>query len=140
VTTLDAQEARTRFAAARVARMCTVGPDARPHAVPIVFAVEDDTLYSLVDAKPKRSLQLKRLANIAANPRVALLVDQYEEDWRSLWWVRADGVADVVEEGPERERAIELVTGKYEQYRDWTTPFGAAVVVRVERWSSWSFS
>jgi PPOX class probable F420-dependent enzyme len=120
--------------------MTTVGGDARPHVVPIVFALGDDTVYSIVDPKPKRSPQLKRLANIAANPWVSLLVDHYEEDWPSLWWVRADGTADVEEDGPRRDRALELLTAKYAQYREWTTPFGPAVVVTVDRWSSWAFS
>jgi PPOX class probable F420-dependent enzyme len=140
VSALPADEARRRFAEGRVARMATVGADGRPHVVPVVFAVDGDVVLSIVDPKPKRSPQLKRLANIAVDPRVSLLVDRYEEDWRSLWWVRADGTASVEEEGPYRDRTIELLTAKYAQYREWTTPFGAAVVVGVDRWSSWSFS
>ncbi|MDP9341782.1 MAG: TIGR03668 family PPOX class F420-dependent oxidoreductase [Actinomycetota bacterium] len=139
MSTLDPAEARRRFTEGRVARMGTVGADGRPHVVPVVFAVDGDAVFSLVDAKPKRSPNLKRLANIAANPRVSLLVDRYEEDWRALWWVRVDGTASV-EEGPDRDRAIELLGAKYDQYREWNTPFGPAVVVRVDRWSSWSFS
>ena len=50
-------------------------------------------LYSAVDHKPKRSRALQRLENIAANPAVSLLVDDYAEDWSKLWWVRADGTA-----------------------------------------------
>ena len=61
--------------------------------VPIVFAVEGDTIYNAVDHKPKRSTQLRRLANIAENPAVSVLVDYYDDDWDELWWVRADGVA-----------------------------------------------
>jgi PPOX class probable F420-dependent enzyme len=141
VTTLDPDEARRRFASGRVARMGTTGPDGRPHLVPIVFAVDGDVVYSIVDPKPKKSPQLKRLSNIASNPRITLLVDHYEEDWRALWWVRADGVASVVEDGPERDRTIELLTAKYEQYAEWgPTMFGDAVVMRVDRWSSWSFT
>jgi PPOX class probable F420-dependent enzyme len=140
VSTLDPSEARRRFSGARVARMGTTGPDGRPHVVPVVFAVDGDTVFTIVDPKPKRGPRLKRLANIEANPRVTLLVDHYEESWRALWWVRADGTAAVEEQGPSRDRALELLRAKYEQYAEWTTPFGAAVVVRVDRWSSWSFS
>jgi PPOX class probable F420-dependent enzyme len=140
VSTLDPAEARRRFAEGRVARMATTALDGRPHVVPIVFAVDGDVVYSVVDPKPKTSPQLKRLSNIEANPRITLLVDHYEEDWRSLWWVRADGTATVVEEGPERDRTIELLTAKYEQYAEWPDMFGAAVVMRVDRWTSWSFT
>ncbi|MDQ2934340.1 MAG: TIGR03668 family PPOX class F420-dependent oxidoreductase [Chloroflexota bacterium] len=134
------EDARGRFEQARVARLATVRPDGQPHIVPIVFALEDDLLYSIVDAKPKRGPDLVRLRNIAAEPRVSLLVDQYEEDWQALWWVRADGVATVVESGPPRDVAIRLLLEKYRQYDEWATPLGAAVVVRIERWSSWSFT
>ena len=67
-----------------------------PHLVPITFAVDGDALYSAVDAKPKSTRALRRLANIAANPAVSVLVDHYDDDWTRLWWARADGA------GPRR--------------------------------------
>lgn len=134
------EDARGYFERARVARLTTIRPDGRPHIVPIVFALEDDLLYSIVDAKPKRGPDLVRLRNIAAEPRVSLLVDHYAEDWQALWWVRVDGIATVAESGPPRDVAIRLLLEKYRQYDEWATPFGAAVVVRIERWSSWSFT
>ena len=138
---MDEAEARERFAAARVARMASVDADGHPHLVPIVFAVDGDDVLSIVDAKPKRTPELKRLRNIAANSNVALLVDEYDEDWQRLWWVRADGGARVEESGPARDRAIELLRAKYEQYRTaWSTPVGAAVVVRVTRWRWWTLA
>jgi len=135
---MDEAESRRRFGDGRVARIATVDAAGQPHVVPMTFAVEGDRIYSIVDAKPKRSQRLKRLANIAVNPRVSLIVDHYAEDWTALWWARADGTAQVVEEGPLRQRAIELLRAKYPQYAESTAPFGAAVVVRVERWSGWS--
>ena len=129
-------EARALFATARVARLATVGRDARPHLVPIVFALAGDAIYSAVDAKPKRTTALKRLANIARNPRVALLADHYDDaDWGALWWVRADGVARVVE-GADAERAIALLRERYEQYRA-DPPRGPVLAIAVERWSGW---
>ena len=89
---MEAEEARRRFAGARVARLATVGADGRPHLVPIAFACVDDVVWSAVDDKPKRTRALRRLDNVRANPRVALLADHYDEDWSALWWVRADGV------------------------------------------------
>jgi PPOX class probable F420-dependent enzyme len=128
---------RERVAAARVGRLATVGPDGRPHLVPICFALEGETLYSAVDEKPKRSKRLKRLENIRRHPEVTVLVDHYEEDWTRLWWVRLDGVARVLERGPERERALELLQAKYEQYRA-ESPTGPVIAVRVARWRAWS--
>ena len=135
--TLRPDEARRRFAAARVARLATVRADGHPHVVPIVFAVDGATIYSIADPKPKRGLDLLRHRNIAANPAVSLLVDEYEEPWERIWWVRADGQARVVEDGPDRELAIRLLREKYPPYADWTAPFGATTIVRVARWTSW---
>jgi len=137
---LTEELARQRLAAARIGRLATVRADGRPHIVPIVFAVEGDTVYSIADPKPKRGLDLIRFRNIAAIPAVSLLVDHYDEDWNRLWWVRADGVARVVDDGPERETAIRLLRTKYRQYGEWSTPFGAAMVMTIERISSWSLA
>lgn len=133
-------EARRRLTSARVARLATVRTDGRPHIVPIVFAVEGPRLYSIADPKPKDGLELLRFRNIEANPSVSVLVDEYDEDWERLWWVRADGVARVVRDGPERDRTIELLRAKYAQYATWTTPFGAAMVVDLDRWASWGLA
>lgn len=137
---LDAAESRRRFSAARVARLATVRADGRPHVVPIVFAVYGDTIYSIADPKPKQGLDLLRHRNVAAHPTVSLLVDHYDEAWEELWWARGDGTARVVDAGPEREAAIRLLREKYPQYAAWSTPFGAATVIRVDRWSGWELS
>jgi PPOX class probable F420-dependent enzyme len=129
-------EARARFAAARVARLATADATGRPHLVPVVFAVQGDTVYTVVDAKPKRTTALRRLANVAENPRVALLVDHYDDvDWDALWWVRADGVGRVLApDAAEARRAVELLRARYPQQR----AAGAVLAVDVERWSGWS--
>ena len=127
---------RERVKAARIGRLTTVDERGRPHLVPICFALDGETLYSAVDEKPKRSKQLKRLENIRRRPEVTVLVDHYEEDWSRLWWVRLDGTATVVEEGPERERALELLGAKYHQYRT-EPPTGPVIALRIGRWRGW---
>jgi PPOX class probable F420-dependent enzyme len=119
---------------ARVARLATVGEDGGPHAVPICFALDGDTLYTAVDEKPKRTRRLKRLANIAANPNVEVLIDHYEEDWSRLWWVRLRGNARVVDHD---ERALELLQAKYVQYRE-RPPQGPFILIDIEERTSWS--
>ena len=134
---MDASEARALFASARVARLASVGADGAPHLVPISFAVDGDRIYSAVDHKPKRTERLRRLANIAANPRVSVLVDHYEGDWSKLWWARADGVAQVAAPGVDQHaRAVELLGARYEQYRE-RRPAGPAIMISVSRWSGW---
>lgn len=128
------EEARERFAAARVARLATVDALGHPHLVPVTFAVEGDMIYTAVDQKPKRTRELRRLANIEANRRVALLADHYDDDWSRLWWVRADGVALL---RAANAHATELLVARYEQYRE-DPPAGPFIEVRVERWSGWT--
>jgi PPOX class probable F420-dependent enzyme len=132
---MDEGEARARFAAARVARLATVTVDGRPHIVPVVFATAEDVLYTAVDTKPKSSTAVRRLDNIAANPAVALLADHYADEWTQLWWVRADGVAQVVE-GAEAADAIRLLTERYPQYASQPPP-GPVIAIRVARWTGW---
>jgi PPOX class probable F420-dependent enzyme len=135
---MTASEARERFAAARAARLATVDEHGRPHLVPIVFALDGDCVYHAVDHKPKRTTALRRLDNIAANPRVALLADHYDEDWSRLWWVRADGIALVIEPGSDELRpAVVLLRDRYVQYRD-APAAGPVVKIDVERWTGWS--
>lgn len=127
------------LASSRVARLATVDAAGRPHIVPLVFAINDegDRIYSAVDYKPKRTRQLKRLDNIAANPRVAVLADHYEDDWSRLWWVRVDGTAAVIETGPLWEHAIAALADKYPQYRG-HPPDGSAIVIAIDRITGWT--
>ena len=120
--------------------------DGRPprdlHAVPVTFVVLNDNLYFAVDHKPKSTCNLRRLRNIRENPSVAVLVDHYDEDWSRLWWARADGRGEVLEESEERHRAVESLCGKcdrYGQYED-SPPQGPVGAVRIERWSGWAFA
>jgi len=136
---VDAATCRRHLAAARAGRLATVRPDGRPHVVVCCFALEGDRLWTAVDAKPKRTTRLQRLANVRANPAASLLVDHYEEDWERLWWVRADGAAEVVEGVATRDRALAALTAKYEQYAR-SPPGGPVIAITVERLSGWSAS
>ena len=122
---------------APVARLATVRRDGRPHVVPICFVVVEEVVYSAVDDKPKRHRHLQRISNITATGTASLLVDEYDEDWSRLWWVRLDGKARLVDNTAEIERAIHLLSGKYPQYRD-EPPSGPVLAVDIERWVGWS--
>jgi PPOX class probable F420-dependent enzyme len=124
-------------AAARVARLATIDPDGRPHLVPITFALEDDTLYTAVDHKPKRSQRLRRIENARARPQVTILIDHYEDNWRQLWWVRLRGRARVLDDGAESEHALALLAEKYPQYRE-QPPDGPVLAVDITEVRSWS--
>ncbi|MBO0746380.1 MAG: TIGR03668 family PPOX class F420-dependent oxidoreductase, partial [Candidatus Dormibacteraeota bacterium] len=85
---------------------------------------------------PKRTTQLRRLANVAHDDRAAVLVDEYDERWDRLWWVRLDTSARVLPEGAEAERARSLLAAKYQQYRE-RPPTGPVLRLTIRRWSSW---
>ena len=119
-----------------MARLATIDPDGRPHLVPIVFALDGQTLYSAVDWKPKRSIRLRRIENARARPDVTILVDHYEEDWERLWWIRLRGRARVLEDGEERQRGLALLAEKYPQYRE-RPPEGAVLAVDIVELRGW---
>ena len=133
---MTSDEARERFAAGRVARLATADASGRPHLVPITYALDGDHIYSVVDAKAKRTTALRRLANVRENPAVAVLMDHYEDaDWDALWWVRADGRGRVLApEELEARSATELLGQRYPQQR----AAGSVLAVDVERWSGWA--
>jgi PPOX class probable F420-dependent enzyme len=135
---VDAEQVRERFNRARVARLATLdAADPRPHLVPVTFAlVGNQTLVTAVDHKPKRTPALRRLRNIAANPRVCILADHYEDDWMQLWWVRADGVARIAK-AAEEPAALAALVARYPQYAE-RSPAGPVIVISVERWVGWA--
>ena len=125
-------DARAAFAAARVARLATLGPDG-PRLVPVCFAVTGDTIVTAVDAKAKSTRALARLRDIERDPRVTLLADHYDdEDWSRLWWARAEGIA-AVRDAPAPPELVD----RYAQYRA-SPPAGPLIEVSVRRWSGWS--
>jgi PPOX class probable F420-dependent enzyme len=137
VPTLTEDQARTRLATAAVLRLATADEQGRPHLVTVTFAVDGDRIYSAVDHKPKRSRDLRRLRNIRANPQVAVLADHYEDDWERLWWVRADGHAEIITDPAGMAGPIRLLAERYAQYRE-DPPDGPVIAIAVARWSGWA--
>ncbi len=131
-------KARIRFEESDVGVLATVNHDGSPHLVPITFALAGSTLVTGVDHKPKRTLSLRRLANIRRNPRVSVLVQHYNPDWSTLWWARADGTATLIEPEDRRHRvAAELLAERYVQYRDHPIR-GHIIEIDIEHWAEWS--
>ncbi len=134
---MDDDACRRRFGGAEHAYLATVTDDGAPHLVPVVHALHEDAVLVVVDHKPKRTTDLRRLRNIRAEPRVAFLADGWSTDWDRLWWVRADAVARVVDDGPEHAAGVALLQARYPQYVE-RVPTGPLIVARVVRWTGWS--
>jgi PPOX class probable F420-dependent enzyme len=104
----------------RVARLATADARGQPFIVPICYAFDGACLYSALDEKPKSvaPTQLKRVRNVQANPRVAIVIDDYAEDWHSLAYIQVRGQADLLPAGTEEHAAaIRLLRAKYPQYQ-----------------------
>jgi PPOX class probable F420-dependent enzyme len=131
-------EVLARFTTARVARLATTGVDG-PRLVPVTFAWHRGAAVWAVDrAKRKRHTRLRRLDDLAADPRVALLADHYTEDWAELWWVELQGTASTLE-GEAATAALDALASRYPTYRDQRPP-GPVVAVAPRRWTWWSAS
>jgi PPOX class probable F420-dependent enzyme len=136
---LSAAQARTRFVDSPVAVLGTADASGATHLVPVTFLVSGDSVFIAIDDKPKRSQDLKRLRNIAANPRVCLLAQHYEPDWSRLWWARGDGTARVIEPDDVPGTVRAGLVKRYPWYAQ-NPPNGPVIEVTVERWSGWAFS
>ena len=128
--------------AARVARLATLDAKGRPHVVPVCFAYDGKLFYTAVDQKPKRvpRERLARLQNIRAVPRVALLIDHYDDDWTQLWYILIRGKAKLIPKSAQKEcaRAIRKLRAKYPQYARGMLPDDAPIIrITPERTTSW---
>ena len=135
---MDVDAARARFGDARRVVLATNRLDGSVDLVPVTFALVEDTIFTLVDHKPKTTSHLQRLSNVRRDPNVTLLADRYHDpDWSRLWWVRAKGRARIVDDGPERDGIAGVVASRYHQYHD-NAPAGPAIVIAVREWKGWS--
>jgi PPOX class probable F420-dependent enzyme len=107
-----------KLRSARIARLATRDAEGRPHVVPVCYAYEGRAFYTPVDRKPKRTPpeKLARIRNIRAYPDVALLMDQYDEDWEKLWYILVRGHGEILPAGEEHREALQQLRKKYAQY------------------------
>ena len=113
--------------------LATADAAAVPHVVPICFVYDGHAIYSAIDHKPKRSTgyRMKRIRNLLDNPRVAFIVDHYDEDWEQLSYTLIRGTASILESGPEHQRALHLLEAKYPQYRQRQLAQSTGLVVKI---------
>jgi PPOX class probable F420-dependent enzyme len=126
--------ARAWLQRAPVAHLATASPDGWPHVVPITFVWLDERLYTALDAKPKRVAvaRLRRVRNLLANPRVAVVVDRYSDDWARLGYVLLEGYGQLVTDTAGVERACAALRAKYPPYRAGPLRLEAAPVIAIE--------
>ena len=125
--------------AARVARFASADRTGQPHVLPVCFALLDNAVCFTIDEKPKKQpgKQLKRLRNLMENPKAALVVDHYEEDWSRLGWVMIQGRADILEAGDTHDRAQSRLRERYPQLRTMLIDALPVITIRIDHVSSW---
>jgi PPOX class probable F420-dependent enzyme len=129
---------RAFMLAGRVGHLATADAEAVPHVVPVCFALGEAAVYVTIDRKPKRAGgTLRRLANIAANPRASFVVDRYDEDWTRLGWVMVRGRADILAAGEEHDAAQGMLRARYAQYAEMELGPLPVIALRIERVASW---
>lgn len=133
---------RAKLKKARIARLATLDVQGRPHIVPVCFVYDGSVFYTALDRKPKRvaPAKLARLRHIEATPQVALLIDEYSEDWQQLWYILVRGKAKLIPMSASREwaRAIRRLREKYPQYAAGMLAADAPVIrITPERIISW---
>lgn len=133
---MNRDDALERVSLAPVGRFASTFPSGAPHIVPVTFAVVGNAIVHMIDQKPKTTQNLQRIDNIAGSPAVTLLVDEYDDDWDQLWWVRVDGLAHVATSGSEWRDARSALVNKYAQYREWP-PTGQAIYLAIQKITSW---
>ncbi len=121
----------------RLAHLATADAEGWPHAVPICFVYLDGFFYSPIDEKPKKQGTLRRLRNIKDNPRAAVIVDSYDEDWSKLGWVLVRGAASIVGDGTEHDAVVAALREKYPQYKAMALSSRPLIKVTPERVASW---
>ena len=121
----------------RIGHLATADAMAMPQVVPICFAIHEDTLYTALDEKPKRTRDAKRLKNIRENPHVTFLADCYDEDWSRLGWVMLRGRAEILDQGEEFEHGGTLLRKRYDQYASMSlVPVIAVRILQVHSWGN----
>ncbi len=134
---------QARVKLARVARLATADARGRPSVVPVCYSYDGRVFYTPLDRKRKRVApeKLARVRNIRENPNVALLVDDYREDWSRLWYVLVRGRASLLRRGREYRRALGLLRSKYRQYTAALLPEGAPLLrIRPSRVVFWDMT
>jgi PPOX class probable F420-dependent enzyme len=106
-----------------------------PRVLPVTFVVAEGRIWSAIDQKPKRAGELARLRYLRRDPRAALTVDQYSDDWEELAWVQVLGTVRILDQA-EGALGLGALSAKYEQYREKRPP-GPLLALRPERYLWW---
>ncbi len=121
----------------RVGRLGFCDDKGQPRVLPITYALLRTELWSAVDDKPKREpgAEPARVRYLRGDPRAALTVDHYSDDWARLAWVQVLGEVRIVDTA-NAPAALAALAKKYEPYRS-SAPPGPLLALRPRRCLYW---
>ena len=109
----------------RTCRVATTGPAGMPHVVPVCHVLEDGKVCFASESRAKK------IAHLRQNPRIAVTVDVYDEDWAGLKGVMIQGTAELIERGPRFRKVRRLLYDKYRQYPEEAALEEGDVIVEI---------
>ncbi len=116
-------------------RLGFLDDEGAPRVLPVTFALAEGRIWTVIDQKPKRAGEPARVRFLRRDPRAALTVDRYSDDWEELAWVQALGSVRVLD-ATEGGGGLEALKAKYEQYRREDPP-GPLLALEPERYLWW---
>jgi nitroimidazol reductase NimA-like FMN-containing flavoprotein (pyridoxamine 5'-phosphate oxidase superfamily) len=90
-----------------VCRLATASKDAKPHVVPVIYAMDGDDIIIAVD------YGTKKLKNLRENNKVALVVDVYRPNQGMM----IEGECEIFERGEEYLRLLKVLFDRFVYYR-----------------------
>jgi PPOX class probable F420-dependent enzyme len=102
-------------------RLATASRDAKPHVVPVIYALDGEDIIIAVD------YGTKKLGNLRQNNRVALVVD----DYRPNHAVMVEGECSILERGKEYLRLLRILFDRFEFYRKHPWGEGESPILKV---------
>ena len=127
--------AKALLANERVGRLGILDLEGGPRVQPVTYAVAEGRVWSAIDQKPKRTAEPARLRFLRRDPRAALTVDRYSDEWEELAWVQVLGRVSVLEAN-DAASGLRALGEKYEQYRE-TAPPGPLLALEPQRYLWW---
>jgi len=105
-----------------VCRLATASKDAKPHVVPVIYALDGEDIIVAID------YGTKKLKNLKENRNVALVVDEYRPNKA----VMVEGECDILERGKEYLRLLQVLFERFEYYRKNPWREGESPILKIK--------
>lgn len=105
-----------------VARVSTISQKEWPQTTPILYVFDGQNIYFAID------FTTKKYKNLKSNPRISIAIDVYARTPRA---VTVQGNAEILEKGPEFRKALDLIIGQLEYYKNNPFKEGEAAIVKI---------